>query len=214
MIDLHTHTLFSDGKLLPSELVRRAEAKGYTAIALTDHVDSSNIDFVIPRIVSVCKVLNRYWKIRSVPGAEITHAPVPEIPKLVKKARKLGAKIVIVHGETLSEPVPPGTNRAAIKSRCDILAHPGLITKNDALLAAKNGVCLELTTRKNHFKTNKHVFNIAKSCGARLVLNNDAHSGSDLVLNTQARRILTKIGLKSAEIAVIMRNSEKLVSAS
>ena len=26
MIDLHTHTLFSDGELLPSELVRRAEA--------------------------------------------------------------------------------------------------------------------------------------------------------------------------------------------
>jgi uncharacterized phage-associated protein len=32
MIDLHTHTLFSDGELLPSELVRRAEMTGYEAL--------------------------------------------------------------------------------------------------------------------------------------------------------------------------------------
>ena len=51
MIDLHTHSLFSDGELLPSELIRRAYITGYTALAITDHVDSSNIDFVIPRIV-------------------------------------------------------------------------------------------------------------------------------------------------------------------
>ena len=87
MIDLHTHTLLSDGELLPSELVRRAWAKGYKAIALTDHVDSSNIDFVLPRIVKVCKVLNKHWKeILSIPGVEITHAPLEEIKPLVKSA--------------------------------------------------------------------------------------------------------------------------------
>ena len=162
MIDLHTHTLFSDGELLPSELVRRAEVKGYTAIALTDHVDSSNIDFVLPRIVKVCKVLNRFWKIRAIPGVEITHAPVQEIKGLVKFARKNGAKIVIVHGETISEPVIPGTNRAAIEAGCDILAHPGLITKSDVELAKKRNVYLEITTRKNHSRTNKRLFKLAK----------------------------------------------------
>src|SRR3989338_5287081 len=116
MIDLHTHTLFSDGELLPSELVRRAEVKGYTAIALTDHVDFSNIDLVLPRIVRVCKVLNKRWKIRSIPGVEITHAPLEEIRRLVKFARKSGAKIVVVHGETVSEPVIKGTNRRAIEA--------------------------------------------------------------------------------------------------
>jgi histidinol phosphatase-like PHP family hydrolase len=48
MIDLHTHTIFSDGELIPSELVRRAEVKGYTAIGLTDHVDFTNIEHVSP----------------------------------------------------------------------------------------------------------------------------------------------------------------------
>jgi histidinol phosphatase-like PHP family hydrolase len=210
MIDLHTHTLFSDGELLPSELVRRAEVKGYKAIALTDHVDSSNIDFVIPRIVNICKTLNRNWKIRSIPGVEITHAPLQEIKPLVKFARKAGAKIVIVHGETVSEPVIPGTNRVAIAAGCDILAHPGNITKNEVALAKASGVCLELTARKSHSLPNKRLFGLARSIGAKLVLNTDAHSGKDLISDAQARKILKSIGLKEAEIRQVFKNSEIL----
>lgn len=212
MIDLHTHTLFSDGELLPSELVRRAEVMGYTAIALTDHVDSSNIDFVVPRIAAVCKVLNKYWKIRSIPGAEITHAPIQEIARLVKSARRLGAKIVVVHGETVSEPVLPGTNRAAIRARCDILAHPGWIKKEDALLAVKFKVCLELTTRKSHSLTNKHVIRMARSSGAKLVIDNDAHGSDDLVSRANAIRALKKLSLSKREIEAIFRNSARLVA--
>ncbi|MEE8621286.1 MAG: PHP domain-containing protein, partial [Syntrophobacteria bacterium] len=37
MIDLHTHSLFSDGELVVSELVRRAEDMGYRFIGITDH---------------------------------------------------------------------------------------------------------------------------------------------------------------------------------
>lgn len=37
MIDLHTHSTFSDGTLTPTQLVREAEKAGLTAIALTDH---------------------------------------------------------------------------------------------------------------------------------------------------------------------------------
>ena len=42
-IDLHMHSLFSDGELLPSELARRALKLNHEAIAITDHVDYSNI---------------------------------------------------------------------------------------------------------------------------------------------------------------------------
>lgn len=211
MIDLHTHTLFSDGELLPSELVRRAEVKGYTAIALTDHVDSSNIDFVLPRIVRVCKVLNRRWKIRSIPGVEITHVPLEEIKGLVRFARKNGAKIVVVHGETVAEPVIPGTNRRAIEAGCDILAHPGLISRKDLELARSKGVYLELTTRPGHRRSNKRLFNLAKAAGAKLVLNNDAHGSSDLVTQGRARQLLTNLGASQAEISAIFRNSARLI---
>ena len=37
MIDLHTHTAFSDGSQTPTELVEEAAAIGLTAIAVTDH---------------------------------------------------------------------------------------------------------------------------------------------------------------------------------
>ena len=90
MIDLHTHTLFSDGELLPAELVRRAEEIGYEAIALTDHADTSNLDWIIGRIVGVCRDLNRYCAIRAVPGIELTHLPPEMIPAMVKEARRPG----------------------------------------------------------------------------------------------------------------------------
>ncbi|MBK5100108.1 MAG: histidinol phosphate phosphatase domain-containing protein, partial [Desulfobacteraceae bacterium] len=87
MIDLHTHSLFSDGELIPSELVRRAEAIGYRAVALTDHADSSNLDFIIPRIVKVAKELNEAQSVKVVPGVELTHVPPSLIGRLVVKAR-------------------------------------------------------------------------------------------------------------------------------
>ncbi len=211
MIDLHTHTLLSDGELLPSELVRRAEVKGYTAIAITDHVDSSNIDFVVPRIVNVCKALNRYWMIRAIPGAEITHAPVQEIKRLVKLARKRGAKIVVVHGETVAEPVIKGTNRAAIEAGCDILAHPGLISESDVSFAKSRGVYLEMTTRKNHSAANSRLFKIAKRLGAKLVLDNDAHNEDNFITQAQAIRILRSIGMTQLDIKQVFKNSEDIV---
>jgi len=212
MIDLHTHTLLSDGELLPSELVRRAQMKGYTAIALTDHVDSSNVDFVLPRIVKVSKVLNKNWDIFVIPGVEVTHAPIKEIPILVKYARENGAKIVVVHGETISEPVIPGTNRCAIEAGCDILAHPGKITGEDVMLAAEKGVLLEITTRPSHSPTNSHVISLAKRFGAKLVLDNDSHSPDDLISAEGAREFLTKLGLDTGEISQIFRNSEDVVT--
>lgn len=36
-LDLHTHTIYSDGLVTPEELIKRAKKKGLTGIALTDH---------------------------------------------------------------------------------------------------------------------------------------------------------------------------------
>jgi len=211
MIDLHTHTLLSDGALVPSELVRRAVVKGYEAIALTDHVDSSNIDLVFPRIVKVSKELSLHWPIKVLPGVEITHAPLEEIRSLVTYARNNGAAIVVVHGETVSEPVIPGTNKLAIECKVDILAHPGMITQDDARLAKKNNVYLEITTRKSHAKANKHVMDVARKAKADLVLNTDSHSPDDLIDDKKAQVFLSRLGFKEAEIAKIFNNSKNIV---
>jgi len=100
MIDLHTHTFFSDGVLVPSELVYRAKVKGYRAIAITDHGDFSNIDFIIPRIKAATKNLSKMYGITVLAGIEITYVPPALISKAIILSRKLGADIVLVHGET------------------------------------------------------------------------------------------------------------------
>lgn len=212
MIDLHTHTLLSDGDLLPSELVRRAMVKGYEAIALTDHVDSSNIDFVLPRIVKVSRNLTSYWPIKVIPGIEITHVPLEEIEGLIKYGRDKGAKIIVVHGETISEPVTPGTNRRAIECKADILAHPGLLTKEDARLAKRNNIYVEITTRTNHSKTNQYLRDIARSVDLKLILNTDAHQPEDLIDDLFAKAFLRSLDFTDSEIDKIFLNSKDLLT--
>ncbi len=211
MIDLHTHTFFSDGELVPSELIRRAEAIGYKAIAITDHVDSSNIDLVIPRIISAIKKIRNYISLEVIPGAEITHVPPQIIPDLVKEARQLGAKIVVVHGETLVEPVAPGTNRAAIEANVDILAHPGLISEKDLLLAKEKGVTLEITARKGHSLSNGYVAKEAMRFGVPLCINTDAHSPSDLITKDFARKILLASGIEENRIESIFEHAKNMI---
>ena len=212
MIDLHTHSLFSDGVLVPSELVRRAVMKGYEVIAITDHADASNLDFTIPRVTAACKELNRRWKITALPGIELTHIPPETFAELTEKARSLGAMIVVAHGETLVEPVHPGTNRAAIEARVDILAHPGLITKDEAELARKNGVYLEITARKGHSLSNGHVARTATEAGAKLVIDTDTHEPGDLITDEFARDILLGAGLSEEAIAAVFQNSKSLAA--
>ncbi len=211
MIDLHTHTIFSDGELVPSELVRRALVKGYRAIAITDHMDESNIDLIIPRLVRVSEKLNESLPITVVPGTELTHVPPGQISLLVKEARKLGAKVVIVHGETIVEPVEKGTNAAAIEAGADIISHPGLIEDEDLSMAREKGVHLEITSRKGHSLSNGYIAKKAMETGVSLVLNTDGHSPSDLITRNFAEMVLLSAGIERNRIGEVFFNSEKLV---
>jgi putative hydrolase len=211
MIDLHTHSIFSDGELIPAELAQRAYAAGYKALAITDHADHSNIDFIIPRIVKVCQKITEKGNILAVPGIELTHVDPRDIAGLAAESRKLGAKIVVMHGETLVEPVQAGTNLAAIQAKVDILAHPGLITEEEVRLAAEKGVFLEITTRRGHAFSNGHVAQMARKYQAKLVLDNDAHAPSDFVGKKMATNIASGAGLMEKEIATMFENSQKIV---
>lgn len=211
MIDLHTHTIFSDGELIPAELTRRAAVAGYRAIGLTDHGDRSNMDLIIPRLARVADDLGRAWGLTVVPGIELTHIPPADIADAAREARSLGAKLVLCHGETLSEPVAEGTNRAALEADIDILSHPGLINEEEVRLAAERGIYLELTTRRGHSLSNGHVARLALAGGALLVLNTDSHAPGDLTPLVQARRIALGAGLTEAQFEDVRKNSENLL---
>jgi len=211
MIDLHTHSIFSDGELIPAELARRAISMGYKALAITDHMDHSNIDLIIPRIVKVVRALKDIMPITLLPGAEITHVPPALIPAIVKEARKLGALIVIVHGETIVEPVIEGTNRAAIEAGADILAHPGLMSRDDLLFAREKGITLEITARKGHSLSNGHVAQSAIAMGIPLTVNTDTHAPSDLISRDFASRVLLSAGIGQDKIDDIFTHARILV---
>ncbi|HET6514236.1 MAG TPA: histidinol phosphate phosphatase domain-containing protein [Thermodesulfovibrionales bacterium] len=214
MIDLHTHSILSDGELLPYELVRRAAATGYSAIAITDHVDQSNIDFVVPRLVDALNKLRGLVPLEVIAGAEITHAPPKLIPNLVKEARSLGAKLVIVHGETIVEPVAEGTNRAAIEAGADIISHPGLISTEDILFAKDKGVVLEITSRKGHSLSNGYVAREAIRFGVSVTINTDSHSPGDLITKDTAKKILLAAGIDENRIESIFGTARLLVEKS
>lgn len=210
MIDLHTHTLYSDGELLPTELWRRAQVLGYRFLGVTDHVDASNFEMVFNRLQAAAQSLNDGAPPYLIPGLEFTHLPPALIGPLAAAARALGVPLIVVHGETLAEPVAPGTNRAALDADINILAHPGLITREEAALAKEKGIFLEISARKGHCLANGHVAKIARETGASLILDTDAHSPGDLITRAQAERLLQGAGLSATDCQTAFANAESL----
>jgi histidinol phosphatase-like PHP family hydrolase len=206
-IDLHTHSIFSDGELLPSEIARRACVLGHQAVAITDHVDASNLDCV-NRVINAVLDIRDNWNIEIIPGAEITHAPAEIIPKLARKARELGAEIIVVHGETLVEPVIEGTNWSAVNCpEIDVLAHPGLITHEEARIAKENDIALEISARKGHSLGNGHVVQVSLEVGANMVVDTDTHAPEDLIDCEMAKKIALGAGLPEKELKKVLRDN-------
>ena len=206
MYNLHCHTLLSDGVLLPSEIAVRFAAAGYKVLAITDHCDYSNIKSTVASILEFTVHWPKKFPLAVLPGIELTHIPPGQFKPLAAYARKQGIKIIIGHGETPVEPVVEGTNRAALEADIDILAHPGLITDKDVLLAKKKGIFLELTARRGHRDTNGHVAERALVLGAPLVINIDAHAPEDIISPEGLIKVGVRAGLSQKEIDKVFAN--------
>ena len=211
--DFHTHTSLSDGTLSPMELIRYALVNDYHAIALTDHSGTDSLDRIIRETIEACLLARSHWDILAIPGIELTHIPAKAIAETAEKAKQLGACIVVVHGETIVEPVERGTNLAALQSpHVNILAHPGLLSLEEAKLAAKNGIFLEISARKGHCLTNGHVANLAQQTGAKLLLSSDAHSEQDLLTIPLVNAITRGAGLDATAChQVLTANPQALI---
>lgn len=208
--DFHTHTSLSDGSLSPTELIRRALARGYKAIALTDHAGIGYLGRIITELSADCALARAHWDILAIPGVELTHIPPQAIDEAATRAKELGAWLVVVHGESIIEPVEKGTNIAALQCpSVDILAHPGLITLEEAELAAAKGTFLEISARKGHSLTNAHISQLARLTGAKLLLNSDAHDEPDLLTPDLARKIARGAGLNEEEIDEVLANNAR-----
>ncbi len=201
--DMHLHSIFSDGELLPSEIARRYAEKGFEAIAITDHADGSNMEFILKHLLRAKGELQGHG-IKVLIGIELTHLPPDLIPVLAVKAKKLGAEVVVVHGETIVEPVARGTNIAGVSTpEVDILSHPGLITVEEAELARENEIFLELSARKGHCLANGHVARVAEEVKAELLVNTDSHAPEDIILPENILNVALASGLSDKYSRII-----------
>ena len=193
--EFHSHTVLTDGEVVGIEMIRHAVVKGLRAITITDHVSFGNIDWIVQAEIAECE-LARDWDIVAIPGVEITHVPPDRLDEAVRRARRAGARIVVVHGETRAEPVLPGTNRAAVSNpEVDILAHPGWLTAEEADLARSNGVLVELSGRRNHMLANGHVARVAERGRAGMIVDSDAHTPRELLTQDEAVEVARGAGL-------------------
>ncbi|HTT15131.1 MAG TPA: histidinol phosphate phosphatase domain-containing protein [Thermoplasmata archaeon] len=193
--DFHSHSFLTDGTTSPTEMWNEAEALQHRALALTDHLSLEDPKPLIDRLFGEA----RAWEgsaFRPIVGVELTKVPPRRIADAARAARKAGAEIVLVHGETIVEHVPAGTNRAAIESgEVDVLAHPGLLEARDAELARAQSVVLEISGRRGHSLCNGLVVRRALDAGAELVVDSDAHGVDQLIPAEQARRIALGAGV-------------------
>jgi len=162
----------------------------------------------VGKIINAINDIRDNWDINVIPGAEITHAPVEVIDKLAVQARKLGAEIIVAHGETLVEPVLEGTNFTAVNiPEIDILAHPGLITVEEAEIARDNDIALEISSRRGHCLANGYVAKVAMEVGANLVMDTDTHAPEDLISYETALKIIKGAGIPDKEVHKILRTN-------
>jgi putative hydrolase len=210
--DFHTHTTMSDGELLPIELIRRAAHADHRALAITDHTSFSSIDWIVESVAKDCSKAEA-WGIEAIPGVELTHVPVKYLDAAIRKSRKAGAELIVVHGETPVEPVEKGTNMKALSNpEVDILAHPGMLTLEEAETAARNGIYLEISCRRGHSLANGHVATVAREAKAKLLVNTDAHSPEDLSSMAFANMVARGAGMLPEEAReALVTNPEEIL---
>ncbi|MCL5985830.1 MAG: histidinol phosphate phosphatase domain-containing protein [Actinobacteria bacterium] len=210
--DFHTHTVLSDGESIPIEVIRFSHVRGYRVIALTDHVSASNMTRVIDELKRDCSIAVKNWDILAIPGVEISNVPRNEVKGLAKKAKELGARIVVMHGESPIEKVEPGTNYEAVTcEHVDLLAHPGLITEEELRLAKSNGIFIELSSRKGHSMGNGHVAKYGLKIGVNFLVNSDSHKEDDMLVEGEQEKVILCAGLDKSLIHTITVENPNLL---
>ncbi len=207
--DFHSHTFLTDGSAAATDMWRQAEVLGHRALAVTDHLMMEDPAPLLERLRQE-RVPFEGCRMAALIGVEISMLPPARIADAARAARRAGAEVIVVHGETTAEPVYPGTNRAAIVSgEVDVLAHPGLLSLRDAELAKAHGVALEISPRRGHSLSNGRVAAQALRAGASLVVDSDAHAPDQLVPFETARRIAEGAGVPPGALARVLSDGPR-----
>ena len=117
-VELHTHTEHSDGDFTVSGLVEAAHARGFAAIALTDHNTASGLREFYPalereRLVGVAGIgwttyFGRMLVLREQGYFDWRGVQPPEIDRAIASIHQNGGIVGIAHPFALSNPVNTG----------------------------------------------------------------------------------------------------------
>jgi histidinol phosphatase-like PHP family hydrolase len=94
-----------------------------------------------------------------------------------------------------------------------MLAHPGLITEDEARRAAARGCFLEISGRKGHGFANGHVVKTALAAGAPLLLNSDGHAPEDLLGERFILKVLSGAALPESEFSTVTEANPRALLA-
>lgn len=156
-----------------------------------------------------------YMEIEIFVAAKLTHTPPGLITQAIGAARKNGAQLVLGFGETIApdQPQPmPGTNLSAIEGGVDILLHPGLITPEEARLAARRNTALEISLSPAHALANGHIRMTAAKTGAAMIFGSDARETGDFLSADHIRRIALGAAMTEEDFRNVMRVSVRLLN--
>ena len=199
--DLHTHTIWSDGKSTSEEMVEEAARLGYEYIALTDHSPSERIAHGLDRD-RLEKKIEEIERLRSKRGRSKPHILIGAEVDILADGRldypdeilgRLDIVVAAIHS-TFRRTKDQITGRlvdAANHPFVDVLAHPTsrLIGAREPLefdldriikVARENRVALEINGSLYRLDLNDVMARAAQEGGALLAIGSDAHSTAQL----------------------------------
>lgn len=196
------------------EAARAAALLGYHAIVVNPGAGICD-QLTLHNLRAHARECAIYMEIEIFVAAKLTHTPPGLITQAIGAARKHGAQLVLGFGETIApdQPQPmPGTNLSAIEGGVDILLHPGLITPEEARLAARRNTALEISLSPVHALANGHIRMTAAKTGAAMIFGSDAKKTGDFLPADQIHKIALGAAMAEEEIKEAMRVSVRLLS--
>ena len=215
--DLHLHTTWSDGGNTILEMATAAAARGYDAIAITDHSPS----LTVARGLSAERLTAQIAELRAADapvrlfaGLEVDILADGQLDMEPALLDELDWVVGSVHGQMSQQPAVMTDRllRAISSGRIDALGHPtgrilggrpGFDFDIDAIFDAceTHGVALELNAAPERLDLNDTLLRRALARpGIRFVINTDAHSVAELSQMHHGVRMARRAGVPASRV--------------
>ncbi len=184
--DLHTHSVWSDGRFTIAEMAQAAAGLGREYIALTDHSYPS-LDFD-KRLKEIEKINKSQNKIKIIPGLEvnINSDASLQVPDEVLAKHKVVLVSIHTSFRQGKEEMTKRIIKALENPHVDIFAHPTgrLLLEREGIdadwpyifkTAAKLGKIMEINAFPNRLDLPDNLIREAKKYGVRFSIDTDSH---------------------------------------